>query len=456
MINCHIRDGVALCRYFAWLEKELQKGNAVTEISGADKLEQFRKPRAYRPRAFNRPKAYHPRDSKSLPSKGHQESKSLPSKGHQESKSLPSKGHQESKSLPSKGHQESKSLPSKGHQERPSIKQELTIQGPSRDQEPTIQGPSREQELTVSKPSGEQKPTVPGPSKEQDLTFQGPSREQESDNPDWPDLDDFMGLSFPTITSSGPNGAIIHYHCTPKTDRPITTKELYLCDSGAQFNEYTLDEILTLLEDSGVPICSDEEIQLYIQPPNNANDDVTDEDSGDEDVVTTNNLPGSQLLAPAELPQLIQDDDKEENNIVGEPLEPVFKKRNNKTDKKTYDWSLAKREKKTIQPKHLLIPSNWLRCTLTRERDNNTPDHNIMPRPTKWFRPRTKAASSRQAKELKKKKDDSTIQCPYVQISSRNEWKPRVKRRYFPLFDCLWFFSPRYTSILCSGVVQII
>nr|CAD7463511.1 unnamed protein product [Timema tahoe] len=93
MINCHIRDGVALCRYFAWLEKELQKGNAVTEISGADKLEQFRK-----------------------------------------------------------------------------------------------------------------------------------------------DLDDFVGLSFPTITSSGPNGAIIHYHCTPKTDRPITTKELYLCDSGAQFN----------------------------------------------------------------------------------------------------------------------------------------------------------------------------------------------------------------------------
>nr|CAD7264995.1 unnamed protein product [Timema shepardi]CAD7575794.1 unnamed protein product [Timema californicum] len=98
MINCHIRDGVALCRYFAWLEKELQKGNAVTEISGADKLEQFRK-----------------------------------------------------------------------------------------------------------------------------------------------DLDDFIGLSFPTITSSGPNGAIIHYHCMPKTDRPITTKELYLCDSGAQFKDGTTD-----------------------------------------------------------------------------------------------------------------------------------------------------------------------------------------------------------------------
>nr|CAD7605275.1 unnamed protein product [Timema genevievae] len=91
-------------------------------------------------------------------------------------------------------------------------------------------------------------------------------------------------------------------------------------------------------EDSGFPVRADEEIQLYIQPPNNANDDVTDEDSGDEDVVNTNNLPGSQLLAPAELSQFIQDDDKEENNIVGEPLEPPFKKMNRKTAKKIYDW----------------------------------------------------------------------------------------------------------------------
>nr|CAD7455221.1 unnamed protein product [Timema tahoe] len=104
-------------------------------------------------------------------------------------------------------------------------------------------------------------------------------------------------------------------------------------------NEYTLYEILTLLEDSGVPVRSDEEIQLNIQPPNNANDDVTDDDSGDEDVVTTNNLPRSQLLAPTELPQLIQDANKEENNIVGDPLEPAVKKMNRKTEKKIYDWS---------------------------------------------------------------------------------------------------------------------
>lgn len=51
----------------------------------------------------------------------------------------------------------------------------------------------------------------------------------------------FIGLSFPTISSVGPNGAIIHYLPTPKTDLPITDKELYLCDSGAQYQDGTTD-----------------------------------------------------------------------------------------------------------------------------------------------------------------------------------------------------------------------
>ena len=41
-INCHIRDGIALCQYFAWLEQAVAHGEKVTEISGADKLEYFR------------------------------------------------------------------------------------------------------------------------------------------------------------------------------------------------------------------------------------------------------------------------------------------------------------------------------------------------------------------------------------------------------------------------------
>lgn len=42
MIDCHIRDGVALCQYFAWLENALDSGEFVDEISGATKLEEFR------------------------------------------------------------------------------------------------------------------------------------------------------------------------------------------------------------------------------------------------------------------------------------------------------------------------------------------------------------------------------------------------------------------------------
>ncbi|XP_063235388.1 xaa-Pro aminopeptidase ApepP [Bacillus rossius redtenbacheri] len=103
MVNCHVRDAAALCCYFAWLERQLKEGQVVTEISGADRLEEFRK-------------------------------------------------------------------------------------------------------------------------------------QQE----------DFMGLSFDTISSVGPNGAIIHYHCTPATDRPITTRELYLCDSGGQYRDGTTDVTRTL------------------------------------------------------------------------------------------------------------------------------------------------------------------------------------------------------------------
>lgn len=42
LIDCHIRDGIALVKYFAWLEDALNKGEAVDEISGATKLESFR------------------------------------------------------------------------------------------------------------------------------------------------------------------------------------------------------------------------------------------------------------------------------------------------------------------------------------------------------------------------------------------------------------------------------
>jgi len=98
MIDAHVRDGAALVCYLAWLECQLAKGSTVTEISGANKLEEFR-------------------------------------------------------------------------------------------------------------------------------------REQEN----------FVGLSFPTISSSGSHGAVIHYEPSNETDKKITTEEVYLCDSGAQYKDGTTD-----------------------------------------------------------------------------------------------------------------------------------------------------------------------------------------------------------------------
>jgi Xaa-Pro aminopeptidase len=57
---------------------------------------------------------------------------------------------------------------------------------------------------------------------------------------------DFRGESFPAISGSGPNGAIIHYRVTKATDRRIGTDEVYLIDSGAQFIDGTTDITRTI------------------------------------------------------------------------------------------------------------------------------------------------------------------------------------------------------------------
>ncbi len=48
-------------------------------------------------------------------------------------------------------------------------------------------------------------------------------------------------VSFPTIAGSGPNGAIVHYHVTRETNRQIGQNELFLIDSGAQYEDGTTD-----------------------------------------------------------------------------------------------------------------------------------------------------------------------------------------------------------------------
>ena len=53
-------------------------------------------------------------------------------------------------------------------------------------------------------------------------------------------------LSFPTISSGGPNGAVVHYNATAETNREIGQGELYLVDSGAQYLDGTTDVTRTI------------------------------------------------------------------------------------------------------------------------------------------------------------------------------------------------------------------
>lgn len=58
--------------------------------------------------------------------------------------------------------------------------------------------------------------------------------------------EDYIGPSFTSIAGSGPNGALIHYHSSPATTRPLTTAELFLLDCGAQFHDGTTDVTRTV------------------------------------------------------------------------------------------------------------------------------------------------------------------------------------------------------------------
>ncbi len=48
-------------------------------------------------------------------------------------------------------------------------------------------------------------------------------------------------ISFDTISGSGPNGAIVHYRVSEKTNRKLRPGELFLIDSGAQYLDGTTD-----------------------------------------------------------------------------------------------------------------------------------------------------------------------------------------------------------------------
>ncbi|MGJ4948223.1 aminopeptidase P family protein [Bradyrhizobium sp. HKCCYLS20291] len=53
-------------------------------------------------------------------------------------------------------------------------------------------------------------------------------------------------VSFPTISGTGPNGAIVHYRVTRKSNRRIMPGDLLLIDSGAQYQDGTTDVTRTM------------------------------------------------------------------------------------------------------------------------------------------------------------------------------------------------------------------
>ena len=53
-------------------------------------------------------------------------------------------------------------------------------------------------------------------------------------------------ISFPTISGSGPNGAIVHYRVTESSNRTIGNNQLFLIDSGAQYEDGTTDVTRTV------------------------------------------------------------------------------------------------------------------------------------------------------------------------------------------------------------------
>jgi Xaa-Pro aminopeptidase len=53
-------------------------------------------------------------------------------------------------------------------------------------------------------------------------------------------------VSFSTIAGSGPNGAVVHYRVTRKTNRRIVPGDLFLIDSGGQYQDGTTDVTRTV------------------------------------------------------------------------------------------------------------------------------------------------------------------------------------------------------------------
>ncbi|XP_036337526.1 piggyBac transposable element-derived protein 3-like, partial [Rhagoletis pomonella] len=104
----------------------------------------------------------------------------------------------------------------------------------------------------------------------------------------------------------------------------------------------SLHEVLAILEEDDTNETRVEEVCIF--PPNNATGDLTDEDSGDEDYMQMDNLPASQLQAPAEVVFERKNDEStsSEDSDDDLPLSLLQKQENvrkcNVKRQKKYNW----------------------------------------------------------------------------------------------------------------------
>ncbi|KAK9685433.1 Transposase IS4 [Popillia japonica] len=91
-----------------------------------------------------------------------------------------------------------------------------------------------------------------------------------------------------------------------------------MAEYGIRFERgFSLHEALAMLEEGDELVENVDSVTIF--PPNNACADQTDEDSGEEDSTNLNNLPGTQLQAPAEINlRNIDDQDPKLDMIVNE------------------------------------------------------------------------------------------------------------------------------------------
>lgn len=129
------------------------------------------------------------------------------------------------------------------------------------------------------------------------------------------------------------------------------------------YSGLTLNELLLSLEEDENDLSVLNEVDIAILPPTNACQDLTDEDSGDEDMMTVNNLPGSQLRSEAELMNSSQenvDDGYDEDDYIPLSLlkasgQKHFKWVEKDLDPKTVIWPMVFDVKANFSPTQLFF-----------------------------------------------------------------------------------------------------